>query len=59
MSVRVLVQRVSQSVMVLNEQDTYLAQRIATCGDKVYSRKVKVKGAPNFLPANKPPAPRL
>jgi gluconolactonase len=31
----------------------------ATCGDKVYSRKVKVKGAPNFLPANKPPAPRL
>lgn len=31
----------------------------ATCGDKVYSRKVKVKGAPNFLPANKPAAPRL
>ena len=32
---------------------------IATCGDRVYSRKVKVKGAPSFLPPIKPPAPRL
>jgi len=31
----------------------------ATCGDKVYSRKVKVKGAPNFLPPHKPAPPRL
>ena len=31
----------------------------ATCGDKVYRRKVKVQGAPSFLPANKPPTPRL
>ena len=32
---------------------------IATCGDRVYSRKVKVKGAPSFLPPIKPQAPRL
>ena len=31
----------------------------ATCGDKVYHRKVKVKGAPAFLPPNKPGNPRL
>jgi sugar lactone lactonase YvrE len=31
----------------------------ATCGDKVYMRKVKVKGAPNYLAPNKPPTPRL
>ena len=31
----------------------------ATCSDKVYRRKVKVQGAPSFLPANKPPTPRL
>lgn len=30
-----------------------------TCGDKVYKRKLKVKAAPNFLPAIKPAAPRL
>jgi len=32
---------------------------IATCGDKVYQRKVKVKGAPSWLPPNKPGQPRL
>ena len=31
----VLVQRVIKSVMVLNEQDTYLQERIAKSGDKV------------------------
>ena len=31
----------------------------ATCGDKVYSRKVKVKGANAFEPPFKPAAPRL
>ncbi len=31
----------------------------ATCGDKVYSRKVKVKGAPNFMAPVKPANPRL
>ena len=31
----------------------------ATCGDRVYSRKVKVQGAPSFLPPQKPAAPRL
>jgi gluconolactonase len=31
----------------------------ATCGEKVYRRKVKVKGAPGFLPPVKPAAPRL
>lgn len=31
----------------------------ATCGDKVFMRKVKVKGAPNYLAPNKPPTPRL
>lgn len=31
----------------------------ATCGDKVYQRKVKVKGAPAFLPPHKPANPRL
>ena len=31
----------------------------ATCGDKVYQRKVKVKGAPSFLPPHKPGNPRL
>ena len=31
----------------------------ATCGDKVYTRKVKVKGANNYEPPLKPAAPRL
>ena len=31
----------------------------ATCGDKVYKRKVKVKGAPSFAAPVKPAAPRL
>lgn len=31
----------------------------ATCGDKVYKRKVKAKGAPSFLAPVKPAAPRL
>ncbi len=31
----------------------------ATCGDKVYSRRVKVKGANNYEPPLKPAAPRL
>ncbi len=31
----------------------------ATCGDKVYRRKVKAKGAPSFRPPVKPAAPRL
>jgi hypothetical protein len=31
----------------------------ATCGDKVYSRKVKVKGANAFLPPFAPAKPRL
>lgn len=32
---------------------------IATCGDKVYQRKVKVKGAPNWQPPHKPGKPGL
>lgn len=32
---------------------------IATCGDKVYQRKVKVSGANGFAPPIKPGAPRL
>lgn len=32
---------------------------IATCGDKVYRRRVKVRGAPNFLPPTTPEKPRL
>ena len=32
---------------------------LATCGDKVYVRKVKTKGAPNFLPPTTPATPRL
>ncbi|MEI7584443.1 hypothetical protein [Runella sp.] len=31
----------------------------ATCGDKVYKRKVKVKGANGWDKPNKPIAPRL
>jgi gluconolactonase len=31
----------------------------ATCGDQVFKRKVKVKGAPSFQPPHKPAAPRL
>ncbi|MDB6172095.1 MAG: gluconolactonase [Chthoniobacteraceae bacterium] len=31
----------------------------ATCGDKVFKRKLKVKGALSFLPPIKPAAPRL
>jgi sugar lactone lactonase YvrE/enterochelin esterase-like enzyme len=31
----------------------------ATCGDKVYSRRVKVRGANNYEPPIKPAAPRL
>ncbi len=31
----------------------------ATCGDRVYSRRVKVKGANNYEPPIKPAAPRL
>jgi sugar lactone lactonase YvrE len=31
----------------------------ATCGDRVYTRKVKVQGAQGFLPPLKPAAPRL
>ncbi len=31
----------------------------ATCGDKVFKRKVKAKGAPAFLPPIKPAPPRL
>ncbi len=31
----------------------------ATCGDKVYQRKVKVQGANHFLPPVKPGTPRL
>jgi hypothetical protein len=31
----------------------------ATCGDKVYIRKLKLKGAPNFKPPHKPAPPRL
>ena len=32
---------------------------VATCGDKVYRRKVKVKGSLNFLPPTSPAKPRL
>jgi len=32
---------------------------LATCGDKVYVRKVKPSGAPNFLPPSTPPKPQL
>jgi sugar lactone lactonase YvrE/enterochelin esterase-like enzyme len=32
---------------------------VATCGDRVYSRKVKVQGANAFQPPIKPAAPRL
>jgi gluconolactonase len=32
---------------------------LATCGDKVYQRKVKVKGAPSFAAPVKPATPRL
>jgi hypothetical protein len=32
---------------------------IATCGDKVFARKVNVKGAANFLPPLTPPKPGL
>ncbi|MFO0905161.1 MAG: SMP-30/gluconolactonase/LRE family protein [Pirellulales bacterium] len=32
---------------------------VATCGDKVYTRKLKVRGAPAFLPPHKPAPPRL
>jgi hypothetical protein len=32
---------------------------LATCGDKVYMRKLKVKAALNFLPPILPPAPKL
>jgi sugar lactone lactonase YvrE len=31
----------------------------ATCGDKVYKRKLKVKGAPAWAAPIKPAAPRL
>lgn len=31
----------------------------ATCGDKVYQRKLKVKGAPAWMPPHKPGNPRL
>jgi sugar lactone lactonase YvrE len=31
----------------------------ATCGDKVYKRKLKVKGAHAFQAPHKPAAPRL
>ena len=31
----------------------------ATCGDKVFRRKVKAKGAPSFLAPVKPASPRL
>ena len=31
----------------------------ATCGDKVYKRKLKVKGANAFEPPHKPAPPRL
>jgi len=31
----------------------------ATCGDRVYKRKLKVKGAPSWAAPLKPPAPRL
>lgn len=31
----------------------------ATCGDRVYSRKLKVQGAPNWQPPQKPMTPRL
>jgi sugar lactone lactonase YvrE/predicted alpha/beta superfamily hydrolase len=31
----------------------------ATCGDRIYSRRVRVTGAPSFLPPQKPAAPRL
>jgi sugar lactone lactonase YvrE/enterochelin esterase-like enzyme len=31
----------------------------ATCGDRVYQRKLKVRGAPSFQPPIKPTAPRL
>jgi sugar lactone lactonase YvrE/enterochelin esterase-like enzyme len=31
----------------------------ATCGDRVYSRRVKAIGVPSFLPPQKPAAPRL
>ena len=32
---------------------------LATCGDKVFVRKVKVTGAPNFLPPITPAKPKL
>ena len=31
----------------------------ATCGDKVFKRKLKVRGVPAFLPPVKPAPPRL
>ena len=31
----------------------------ATCGDKVFKRKLKTRGAPSFLPPVKPAAPKL
>ncbi len=32
---------------------------LAACGDRIYTRKVKVKGAANFLPPTTPAKPRL
>ena len=32
---------------------------LATCGDKVFVRRMKVKGAPNFLPPSTPAKPKL
>lgn len=36
-----------------------LTTLFAMCGDKVYQRKLKVKGAPAYLPPHKPGTPRL
>jgi len=47
--------RVSNVALGGKDFDTLLA----TCGDKVYMRKLKVKAALNFLPPILPPAPKL
>jgi len=47
--------KLSNMVLAGEKFDTLFA----TCGDKVYKRKLKVKGAPSFAPPVKPAAPRL
>ncbi|MFO0821324.1 MAG: SMP-30/gluconolactonase/LRE family protein [Pirellulales bacterium] len=47
--------RVSNMTFAGEQLDTL----VVTCGDRVYQRKLKVRGAPNWQPPIKPAAPRL